>query len=107
MEYVVFFPNLKRFFDKFKKELSHKGLDFNKLTTNNNERYLREHFEDITKVYNNLKPKNEHSLIVYSNILGRTHDFSYYRKVEDSLWNQIEALKKPIERNCSIGFCRY
>ncbi len=87
MEYIVFFPNLKRFFYKFKNELNEKGLDLNELQPENIKRYIRDHFDDITEVYNNLKPKNEHSLIVYSNILGRIHDFSYYRKVEDSLWN--------------------
>lgn len=69
-EYIPYNPNWDIFADEFKFAVKKEGLDWYKLTAPLNAGYIEKHFSVIKNIYNNLKSKNLHSLVVYSNAIA-------------------------------------
>lgn len=65
--YIPFNPNWDKYASDFQTAIKKEGLDWNDLTDLSNDDYLKKYFSALKKIYNQLKPKNEHSLVVYSN----------------------------------------
>lgn len=66
-EYIPYNPNWNKYAERFKLAIQKEGLDWNKLTDPLNADYIEKHFSVIKEIYNKLKSKNRHSLVVYSN----------------------------------------
>lgn len=64
-EYIVYNPNLNKFFNNFKSEVE-KKYDWAKLSSDQNGIYIMSILKDLTTIFNKLNNKNQHSLQVYS-----------------------------------------
>lgn len=76
-EYIPLNPNWNKYIARFKAEVKKHNLDWNKLIALPNEQYIRDNINDLKSIYDKLSPKNEHSLVVYSNSLSNTN-INYY-----------------------------
>lgn len=65
-EYLPYNPNWDHFFSKFESEVKKSSLNYDELNKEENGEYIQEHFDELCKIYNTLKNKNKHSLIIYS-----------------------------------------
>lgn len=66
-EYVPYNPNWDKFFSDFRQKIdSDPVLDYKKLNNENNGAYVISHLRELRDIYDQLKNKNSHSLIVYS-----------------------------------------
>ncbi len=84
MEYVVFSPKLGDFIEQFIEKVNESPLlDYETLNADENGGYITdpENFKELTRIYKELKLKNEHSLVVYSNIVGEAENFCYFKFV--------------------------
>lgn len=68
-EYIPYNPNWKEFADAFRSAIEESELEWDKLAAPKNGRYAKEHFETLKEIYDRLKTKNRHSLVVYSNVV--------------------------------------
>lgn len=66
-EYVPYNPNWDKYVESFKLEIVNNGLDWDQLVAPDNGAYIEEKFSLLKKIYNKLKQKNLHSLVVCSN----------------------------------------
>lgn len=65
-EYIPYNPNWDKYAELFKLEISRHGLDWNQLVASDNGAYIEDNFLTLKKVYNKLRQKNLHSLVVCS-----------------------------------------
>lgn len=68
-EYIPFNPNWDKYAAKFKQNVLDEHLDWNKLSIDSNGKYIKKYFSVLKAIYNSMRPKNDHSLVVYSNSL--------------------------------------
>ena len=68
-EYIPYNPNWDEYAESFKTEIKKAGLDWDQLKDLKNGDYFKENISTLKTIYNHLKPKNLHSLVVYSNTL--------------------------------------
>ncbi len=109
MEYVVFAPKFDNYFDKFIDAVKESLLlDYEKLTSNNNGGYITDpkNFEELTQIYKSLKLKNEHSLVVYSNIVGEAENFRYFKFLTHTALGSRLNLTSP-EMNLYAEYADY
>lgn len=71
-EYIPLNPNWNKYIVRFKAELKKLHLDWEKLITKQNADYIDSNIKSLKSIYNKLNPKNEHSLVVYSNSIFKT-----------------------------------
>lgn len=70
-EYIPYNPNWSKFFQSFKDAVyKDDKLEYDKLNTADNGGYVINNIERLRDIYNSLKYKNNHSLIVYSGPLN-------------------------------------
>lgn len=65
-EYIPYNPNWDKYVELFKSKMSQYKLDWNQLVAPDNGTYIEKNFSDLKKIYNELKQKNLHSLVVCS-----------------------------------------
>lgn len=66
-EYIPWNPNLNKFFQKFETKVANDGnLDIKELKKEKNGKYITSHLGDLKKIYDSMRPKNDHSLQLYS-----------------------------------------
>lgn len=67
MEYVVYQPGFQKFVDEFKEHINNSELDWNDLMADPGKIVSdKTKMELLNEIYDKMKPKNEHSLLVYS-----------------------------------------
>lgn len=66
-EYITFNPNWGKFAARFKKDVLDEHIDWNRLCKDSNGRYIKKYFSVLKAIFQSMKPKNDHSLVVYSN----------------------------------------
>lgn len=65
-EYIPYNPNWDKYAELFKSEITQHRLDWNQLVAPDNGDYIKDNVLTLKKVYNKLKQKNLHSLVVCS-----------------------------------------
>lgn len=65
-EYIPYNPNWDKYVELFKSKISQYKLDWDQLVAPDNGTYIEKNFSDLKKIYNELKQKNLHSLVVCS-----------------------------------------
>lgn len=76
-EFIPFNPNWDKYSSSFRKKVE-KDLDWDKLTRTSNGQYVKKYRSVLQEIYNSFRPKNQHSLIVYSNSID-PEQMSLYR----------------------------
>lgn len=66
-EYILYNPTWNKYADRFRAAAEREGLEWDTLINPSNGDYIKKYFSVLNEIYNYLKPKNEHSLVVYSN----------------------------------------
>ncbi|MDE6643294.1 MAG: hypothetical protein K2K27_04260 [Muribaculaceae bacterium] len=77
-EYIPLNPNWDKYIEKFRTKIKEKNLDWDKLMLPNNAGYIKSNIKILKDIYHNLNPKNEHSLVVYSNSVSKTEVDNYF-----------------------------
>ena len=65
-EYIPYNPNWDKYAELFKSKITQHGLDWDQLVAPDNGAYIEDNFLTLKKVYNKLRQKNLHSLVVCS-----------------------------------------
>lgn len=87
-EYIPYNPNWNDYVDLFKKTVEMNKLEWNKLTDlSSNNLYIKENFSVLKKIYDKLKSKNLHSLVVYSNAKNCINYSSYIHNINICFYN--------------------
>ena len=85
-EYIPLNPNWVEYITKFRAKIEEKKLEWDKLISKKNGDYIKSNIEELKDIYNNLNPKNEHSLVVYSNSVRETEIDDYFCHYSPYYW---------------------
>lgn len=97
-EYIPLNPNWVEYITKFRAKIEEKKLEWDKLISKKNGDYIKSNIEKLKDIYNNLNPKNEHSLVVYSNSVRETEIDDYFCHDSPYYWRPLDI--RPIPLGC-------
>lgn len=91
-EFIPFNPNWDKYSSTFMRKVG-KELDWDQLTRASNGQYVKKYKSVLQEIYDSFRPKNQHSLIVYSNSIGPA-EMSLYSFCNRWTFNSWISLEK-------------
>lgn len=95
-EYIPFNPNWDKYAARFRQKVLEEHIDWNILSRDSKGSFIKKYFSVLRAIFNSMRPKNAHSLVVYSNSVEKS--WINYRSMR--YWSCMEYYCDTVPGGC-------